>query len=335
MLDYRFPIVQTIETHTEGMPTRIVVDGAPNFPDGSMAEKLAWAESHHNDIRKFLMHEPRGHAAMFGAFLLPPSRSDADYGVIFMSASGFLPMCGHGTIGLAAALVEARLVEVREPITKVRLDTPAGIVVARVRVKGGKAIDVTISNVPSFVVAIGKSVRLAAFGKIIVDIAYGGNFYAIVDVRQLNRALVLSDIDNLMDVGLAIVEAVRDQVPISHPSDRTPVCLRAAMLTEPATPDRPARNLVVKEPGYFDRSPCGTGTSARMAVAHHRGDLAIGEPFIHESILDTRFEGRLTGETDVCGITGVIPEITGRAWITGNSQFTLDPRDSFPTGFAP
>ncbi len=315
------------------MPTRIVVGGVPAIPGSTMSERLAWAEQHLNDIRGFLMNEPRGHAAMFGAILMPAARSDADHGVLFMSASGFVPMCGHGTIGVATVLIEKELVKVVEPLTEIRLDTPAGLVVARVRVTGGRVLDVTFTNVPSFVLAKEVPVEIPTLGSVLVNVAYGGNFYAILDVTQLKLELVLSEVEGLMDLGLAVVDAVRNQVPIRFPGDSANTRLRAAILARPAVGDRPAKNLMVKEPRYFDRSPCGTGTSARMAVAHSSGKLGLDEPFVHESILGTRFEGRLIGTTTVGDVPAVVPQITGRAWITGSSEFTLDRDDPFPTGF--
>jgi proline racemase len=174
--------IRTIETHTEGMPTRIIVGGAPAIPGATMRERFAFADRHLHDLRGLLMNEPRGHAAMFGALLVPAARSDADCGVIYMSASGFVPMCGHGTIGLATALVEKRMVNVRGPVTEVRLDTPAGLVLASVEVVSGKARAVTMTNVPSFVVAEDVRLDIPNFGVATVDVAYGGNFYVILDI---------------------------------------------------------------------------------------------------------------------------------------------------------
>ncbi len=316
------------------MPTRIVVGGTPFIPGKTMRDCHAWAETHLDDLRKFLMQEPRGHAAMFGAVLVPPTRPDAHAGVLFMSASGFLPMCGHGTVGVATTLVERGTVPVSEPVTDVRLDTPAGLVTATVAVQHGRPASVGFTNVPSFVVARDAPVDVPGLGNVTVDVAYGGNFYAIFDISQADLALELPALERLTDLGLAVIEATRRQVPFTHPTDPSTSRLRAAILARPATSDRPAGNLMVKEPRYFDRSPCGTGTSARMALLHSRGELGLHEPFVHESILGTRFEGVLTAETRVGGIHAVVPRITGRAWITGTSSFVLSPDDPFPTGFA-
>jgi proline racemase len=325
--------IRTIETHTEGMPTRIVVGGAPGIPGPTMRERFAFADRHLNDLRGLLMNEPRGHAAMFGALLVPAARSDADVGVIYMSASGFVPMCGHGTIGLATALVEKRMVDVREPVTEVRLDTPAGLVLVSVEVASGKARAVTMTNVPSFVVAEDVRLDIPNFGAATVDVAYGGNFYVILDVAQLGKSLSIEALPDLMDLGIAAIEATRETVPTIHPDDTETTVLKAAVLTEAATATAPAKNLMVKEPRYFDRSPCGTGTSARMALEYRRERLELRQTFEHESILGTVFEGKLLEATKVGEMTAVIPQIKGRAWITGTSEFVVDPSDPFPTGF--
>jgi proline racemase len=326
-------VVRTIETHTEGMPTRIIVGGAPVIPGATMRERLTFADRHLHDLRGLLMNEPRGHAAMFGALLVPAARSDADWGVIYMSASGFVPMCGHGTIGLATTLVEKGMVSVREPVTDMRLDTPAGLVLASVEVASGKARAVTMTNVPSFVVAESIRLDIPDFGAATVDVAYGGNFYVILDVAQLGKSLSIEALPELMDLGLATIKATRESVPTVHPDDTEASVLKAAVLTEAATATGPAKNLMVKEPRYFDRSPCGTGTSARMALEYRKGRLGLRQAFPHESILGTVFEGKLLEETKVGGMTAVVPQIKGRAWITGTSEFVIDPSDPFRTGF--
>ena len=325
--------LQTVDTHAEGMPMRILVSGAPPIPGDTMVARRAWAEANLQDLRGLLMNEPRGHAAMVGAILMPPARKDADFGVVYMSGGGFWPMCGHGTIGVASMIVERKLVEVKEPYTEVRLDTPAGLITTKVRVQDGKALQVTFTNVPSFVIAHEARVEVPGVGPILVDIAYGGNLYVLADMKQYRRQLKLEDLEELTNLGLATIAATRDQVPLKHPWTPAIGPLRSALFTEEAEGNRPAKNLMVKERRYFDRSPCGTGTSARMAVAHSLGRLAIGEALPCESLLGTVFEGRLSGVTEVNGSPAVIPQITGRAWITGTSEFVLDPTDVFPKGF--
>ena len=326
--------IRTVESHTEGMPTRIVVDGAPSIAGDSMRERRIWAAENLNGFRNMLMREPRGHPAMFGAVLLPATRPDADFGVLFMSASGFLPMCGHATMGVATVVVEEGMVEATEPVTEVRLEVPTGLAVAKVSVLAGKVGPVTITGVRSFVTVREAVIEVADIGSVAVDVAYGGNFYAIVDTARLGVPLEFDHRERLTSIGLAVLDAVRAQLPIEHPTDPAVGELKAVLLARAAGTAGPARNMVVKEPRYFDRSPCGTGTSARMALLHSRGELSLDEPFMHESLLGTRFQGRLVGTTQVGPIPAVIPEITGRAWITGSAEYTLDPDDPFPAGFA-
>lgn len=326
-------IINTVESHTEGMPTRVVVGGVPGIPGVSMSERRIWAEQHLGGLCGLLMREPRGHAAMYGAILQPSTRPDADFGVLYISASGFMPMCGHATMGVATVLVETGMHVAAEPVTEVRLDTAAGLVVASLEVEAGRAKRATVSNVPAFVAARDVIVDVPGVGKVVLDIAYGGNFYPIVDVAQLGMDLDRAVQERLTSIGLAIIAAVRDQCPLVHPCDSAQRDLYAVQLVRPATGGRPARNMVVAEPGYLDRSPCGTGTSARMALLHATGQLVSGQTFIHESILGTRFEGRVAGTTEVGSLPAIVPTITGRAWITGTAQFFLDPEDPFPAGF--
>lgn len=325
--------VKTIDTHAEGMPLRVVVDGLPPIPGDSMTDRLAWVRENLEWVRDLLVSEPRGHGPMMYAILMPPARSDADFGVIYMSGGGFWPMCGHGTIGLATVLVERGLLKAEGPFAELRLDTAAGLIVARVRVEGRKALDVTFTNVPSFMLARDARVQVPGFGDISVDLAYGGNVYAMVDVAQLGMRIEPENLNRFIDLGLHIVAATREQVPLRSPTSVNLGALRSSLFTEACAGPRLARNLMVKEPRYFDRSPCGTGTSVRMALAHARGELDLDEPLLCESLIGSRFEGKLIGVATVDGIPAVIPQITGRAWIVGAAEFVLDPRDIFPRGF--
>ncbi|KXU96473.1 hypothetical protein CR51_23075 [Caballeronia megalochromosomata] len=325
--------IRTIETHAEGMPMRVVVAGVREALGKSMSERRAWLQENLNDIRDLLMNEPRGHAAMVGAILMPPARSDADFGVVYMSAGGFWAMCGHGTIGVATAIVDHGMVKVKEPYTEVRLDTPAGLIVTNVRVQDKKAVSVTFTNVPSYVLAHDQPIEISSYGKVPVSVVYGGNLYAVVEAKHLGVKLDPANIEELQDLGMEVVRAAQNRLSYARPTGTDIGPLRSMIFTEEATSDRPAKNLMVKEPRYFDRSPCGTGTSARMALAHHLGRLKLNEPFVHESIIGTRFVGELMSVTDVGGVPAVVPQITGRAWVTGTSEFTLDPTDVFPRGF--
>jgi proline racemase len=325
--------IRTVETHAEGMPMRVVVAGTPEVQGETMIQRKAWLEKNLDHVRELLMNEPRGHAAMVGSILMPPARPDADFGVVYMSAGGFWAMCGHGTIGVATAIADRGMVKVTEPYTEVRLDTPAGLIVTKVGVQNKRAVSVTFTNVPSYVLTHDSGVNIPGFGPVPVSVVYGGNLYAVVDASQFGVKLEPTNIEELTNLGMTIIKASQEQLTINYPPGTNIGPLRSMIFTEEAIADRPAKNLMVKEPRYFDRSPCGTGTSARMALAYHTGTLSLDEPFIHESIIGTRFVGQLTGVTEIGGVSAVIPQITGRAWITGTSEFTLDPSDVFPQGF--
>jgi proline racemase len=311
-----------VDSHTEGMPTRVVTGGVGTIPGATMLERKLHFERELDDLRLLLMREPRGHSAMSGAILQPPTRDDADWGVLFIEVSGLLPMCGHGTIGVASVLVETGMVEVREPETVVRLDTPAGLVEARVAVEGGRARSVTLRNVPSFLLERDRRV-----GDVVCDIAFGGNFYALVPAAQAGVEVDPARADELIARGLDLMAAVNAGGAPVHPEDPRISGCRHVVFHDGN------RNATAIHPGWLDRSPCGTGTSARMAALHARGELAIGEAFVNESVIGTRFTGRLVEETRVGSFAAVIPEITGRAWLTGMGQYLLDAEDPFPAGF--
>ena len=267
------------------------------------------------------------------SILQPPTRPDADWGVVYIEVSGCLPMCGHGTIGTATVLVETGMVEVTEPETVIRLDTPAGLVIARVHVKGARAKSVTIENVPSFVTELDAIIEVPGVGAVRYDMAYGGNFYAIVELSELGRAFGKEHAPELLELGLSIMNAINTTNPPTHPENPAIDHVNHVQLVAADSTAQFSRHAMAIYPGWFDRSPCGTGTSARVAQLVARGQLAIGEPLINESIIGTRFTGRAIGTTTVSGIPAILPEITGRAWITGTSQHMLAPDDPFPAGF--
>ncbi|WP_222623380.1 proline racemase family protein [Streptomyces armeniacus] len=362
-----------VDSHTEGMPTRVVTGGLGVIPGATMAERRTYFLTHLDHLRELLVNEPRGHGAMSGAILQPPVLPEADWGVLFIEVSGCLPMCGHGTIGVATVLVETGMVDVVEPVTRVRLDTPAGLVTADVAVQEGRARAVTIENVPAFALETGAALEVPGWGRVGYDMAYGGNFYAMVPLEELGIPFEKTAKDRMLQAGLAVMAAINDQTRPVHPADPGIGGCKHVQFTAPGTPGaaaaagtpeaaaagtpraapgasgagagRPgaaaaargggsdARNAMVIHPGWFDRSPCGTGTSARMAQLHARGELPLGRDFVNESLLGTRFTGRLVAETEVAGVPAVVPTVTGSAWITGMGQYLLDPSDPFPRGF--
>jgi proline racemase len=323
-----------VDSHTEGMPTRVITGGLGPIPGSSMQERRLYFEQHLDELRLLLMREPRGHAAMSGALLQPPTRPDADWGVLFVEVSGLLPMCGHGTIGVATVLVECGMVAVSEPETVIRLDTPAGLVEATVMVSEGRAERVRLRNVPAFVAALDATVHVDSLGPISYDMAYGGNFYALIAATAVGLEPVPSSAQELIARGLEIISAINESALPVHPVDPAIRGCKHVVFHAPGRDGADARNATAIHPGWLDRSPCGTGTSARMAALHARGELALGQEFVNESIIGSRFTGRLLEEMSLGSVPAVVPEVSGRAWITGMSQYLLDPTDPFPAGFS-
>lgn len=331
-------VLHTVESHTEGMPTRVVTGGVGVLPGDTMFDRRRWFMANRDGLRRFLMNEPRGHAAMSGAILQPPTRPDADFGVLYIEVSGCLPMCGHGTIGVATVLVETGMVDVVEPVTTIRLDTPAGLVVAEVHVEDGAARAVTIRNVPSFLQRRDATVEVKGFGAVTYDLAFGGNYYAILPIEQLGvpfERTPASAKQRVLDAGLAIMDAINEQDRPVHPENPEISVCHHVQLVAPGSDARHSRHAMAIHPGWFDRSPCGTGTSARVAQLHARGELPLGADLVNESFIGTRFVGRAVEETTVgpARLPAVVPTVTGRAWITGTAQYHLDPTDPFPEGF--
>ncbi|MET8612938.1 proline racemase family protein [Streptomyces misionensis] len=325
--------ISAVDSHTEGMPTRVVTGGVGPVPGDTMAERRRHAVRHLDELRRFLVDEPRGHAAMSGAILQPPTRPDADWGVLYIEVSGFLPMCGHGTIGVATVLVETGMVAVTEPETVVRLDTPAGLVEARVAVRDGRAERVTLRNVESFALELDATVKVPGVGDVRYDMAYGGNFYAIVELDRLGLPFDRAHKEEILAAGLAVMRAVNERNRPVHPVDPHISGCKHVQFLAPGSTARHSRNAMAIHPGWFDRSPCGTGTSARMAQLNARGQLPLHTEFVNESFIGTRFTGRLVAAAEVGGLPAVVPEFSGRAWITGTANYLLDPSDPFPHGF--
>ncbi len=326
-------VITAVDSHTEGMPTRVVTSGFGELPGDTMADRRRFAIQERDHVRRFLMHEPRGHSAMSGAVLQRPTRPDADVGIVFIEVSGCLPMCGHGTIGAATVLVETGMVEVDEPTTVIHFDTPAGLVRASVDVREGHAASVTISNVPAYLHLRDATVEVPGIGQVQLDLAWGGNFYAIVPAASLSLRVDPSLHDRLIGAGLDVMRAGNEQLEFCHPEDPTVDECRHVILTEPGDSEVSGRAATAIQPGWLDRSPCGTGTSARMAQLHARGQLGLDQDYVHASVIGSRFVGRLIGTTTVGDFDAVLPTFCGRAWITGLASYLLDPDDPYPTGF--
>ncbi|MEA1963922.1 MAG: proline racemase family protein [Candidatus Aerophobetes bacterium] len=325
-------MITAVDSHTAGEPTRIVTGGFPYIPGNDMQKKREWMAKNKDYLRKMLMWEPRGHRDMFGAVITEPVSDDADVGVIFMHNGGYEDMCCHGSIGAVTVLVETGMVE-RENSTRkekeVILDTPAGKIYSRAKIENGKVREVAIRNVPSFFYS-SAGIKVKTVGEVPVDIAYGGNFFALVNAKSLHTKIELKEIRKLIEFGLDIRETVNNEVDIVHPATGK---RGKVSLTEIFEETSPPRNAVVFGPGQVDRSPCGTGTCARMATLHAHKRLKVGQMYKYRSIIGTEFYGKIVKETEVGDYEAIVPEVTGSAYITGLQQFVMDEEDPFKYGF--
>lgn len=327
-------ILNAIDTHTAGEPTRIITKGVPTISGKTMMEKKEYMEEHLDWLRRAVMLEPRGHANMFGAILTEPVHQDADIGIIFMDAGGYLNMCGHGTIGTSMAAVETGMVPKVEPITKVRLDAPAGLVEASVQVVDGKAQSVTITNVPSFLYQQDVKITTPMLGEVTFDIAFGGSFFALIKSDYFGYDILPEHSEELMNQALELREMINREIKVFHPLQPHIKTVDLIEIYGPAVSDQAdARNVVIFGDRQIDRSPCGTGTSAKMATLCAKGKLAIGEEFVYESITGTMFKGKIISKTKVGEFDAYVPQITGSAWITGFNQFVIDDSDPVKYGF--
>jgi 4-hydroxyproline epimerase len=323
-----------IDGHTCGNPVRLVSGGAPLLHGSTMLERRAHFEAEYDWIRTGLMFEPRGHDVMSGSILYPPTRDDCDIAILFIETSGCLPMCGHGTIGTVTMAIEQGLVNPKTPGV-LRLDTPAGLVIAEYRQEGDYVEEVRITNVPSFLYAEGLAVDCPGLGEITVDIAYGGNFYAIIDPQENFTDMGDFSAGELIAMSRVVRERLNERYSFVHPGNADISGLRHIQWTgAPTVEGADGRNAVFYGEKAIDRSPCGTGTSARMAQLHGKGKLKVGDDFAHESIIGSIFNGRVEMETDVAGTPAIVPSIGGWARQTGFNTIFIDDRDPFRHGFS-
>lgn len=325
--------IKAIDSHTMGEPTRVIYDGFPDLPGDTMMMKKAYLTEHYDHLRSALMLEPRGHRDMFGALLTEPVHKEADFGVIFMDSGGYLNMCGHGSIGTASVIVETGMKEVTEPYTEVLLDTPSGLIRAQVHVVDGKAREVSILNVPSFLYLERQQVTLPGWGNIRFDISFGGSFFALVDAEEAGIALDAANIGRLQDLGMALLSEINQTISVKHPFLDIHTVDLVEFYAHTTTRQANMKNCVVFGEGQVDRSPCGTGTSAKLASLYTRGELKLGEEFVYESITGSVFRAVATQETEVGGFRAIVPQITGSAYLTGISQWILDETDPQVYGF--
>lgn len=326
-------VINTIDTHTCGEPTRTIVGGLIKIPGKTMEEKMEYMAKDNDWIRKFICYEPRGNEVMSGTIITEPCNPAADVGVLYFEVGGWMPMCGHDTIGVGTALVEMGLVEVTEPVTCITLDTPAGLVKLSITVEKGRAVSVTFVNAPACVLRRDVVVNTSEYGEVRMDVAYGGNIYAIIPAESVGLTIDPAKASEIIKAGNSIKKDINEQIEVCHPLISFENHVTHVEFYETTEKKDLIKNAVVIPPGALDRSPCGTGTSAKLSVLAAKGEIKKGESFIHESIIGSRFTCKYVEDSKVGHLDAVIPEVTGRAWVTGMNTFILEPDDIFPEGF--
>lgn len=339
-------MIQAVDVHAEGEPGRVIVGGVLDMPGETMYAKMVYLRDHADDLRRRMLREPRGYPALCCNLILPPTQPEADAGFVIMEQTEYPGMSGSNTICVATVLLETGMLPMREPVTELTLEAPAGLIQVRAACTNGKVTRVTFRNVPAFAAHLDARIDVPQIGPVTVDVAYGGMFYVIADAEPLGLRLVPEEGREIVRVSEMIKAAAREQLPVVHPTNAGFAGVTIAQLSgPPADAVNHRRNVVTVSTGAFDwnrpatwtgvidRSPCGTGTCAKMASLYARGALALHEDFRHEGILGTVFTGRLVEETTAGSYPAVIPTLSGQAWITGLSSYTLDPGDPFPDGF--
>lgn len=340
-------MVPSVDVHAEGEPGRVVISGNLAVRGSTMAERLAFCVEHLDDLRNLLLREPRGHPAMCGVLVMPPVTETADMSIVVLEQGGFRPMSGSNTMCAVTAVLETGALPMTASETVVRIDTATGLVEAVARTDGTKVVDVQVRNVPSWVEHLDHEIEVPEYGRVMADIAFGGQFYVQAPASAMGVELGSHDAPSLVRAGIALLACAREQVAVRHPHEPALNLVNLAMLHGPSDQDGiSARNSVIlptgkmdgRRPetwrGTLDRSPCGTGTSARMACLHARGKLDLNVPFVHQGVMGTTFEGMLHDELTVAGRRAVVPSIRGRAWVTGINQHVLHPTDPFPRGYS-
>jgi len=326
--------IETIDAHTAGEPLRIVLSGLPEIKGATILEKRRYMKENLDHYRTALMFEPRGHADMYGCIITPPVTSEADFGVVFMHNEGYSTMCGHGIIAVTKVVLETGMFEMVEPVTQIKIDSPAGLITSHARIKDGKVESVYFHNVPSFLYKKDLTVDVPSLGKINFDIAYGGAFYAYVKADQLGLSMHEREFRELIEKGMLVKHAVMENFEIKHPFDDDLSFLYGTIFYgAPLTENSDSRNVCIFAEGEVDRSPTGTGVSARAALHYAKKELKFNEPMIIESIIGTKFSTKVISETIFGEHEAVIPEVEGNAFITGKNVFYINPADPLQKGF--
>jgi proline racemase len=326
-------VIHCVDAHAEGEPSRVVVGGVLDVPGETMLDKLRHLERERDALRRLLLFEPRGSAPLSADLVLPSANPEAEAGFVIMESCSYEGMSGTNTINTATVLLETGMLAMVEPVTTITLEAPAGLVRVSADCAGGSCERITFENVPSFATHLDAPVQVEGLGELRVDVAYGGAFCAFVDADALGYAIVPDEARELAELGERIRPAVIDQLEITHPLEPALGVLSFVVFTAPPRAGGHARNATVVAPGRLDRSATGTATSARLAVLAARGEVEDGAELVNESVISTRFVGRIVGRTRVGASEAIVPAVSGRAWITGFHQLVVDPADPFPEGF--
>lgn len=326
--------VRTLDAHTGGEPLRIYLDGYGPIPGATILDKQAYCREHLDHLRRATVWEPRGHADMYGCIVTEATTTDGDFGVIFTHNEGYSSMCGHGIIAVTTALLETGALPAQAPETCLRIDSPAGRITAYARIEDGRVTSVYFHNVPSYVAELDARIAVPGVGEVRYDLAFGGAYYAFVDAREIGLDTGPDNAAALIQAGRAIKHAVMESRVIEHPEDAALGFLYGTIFIDEARSEEAgSRNVCIFADGELDRSPTGTGVSARAAIHHARGELKPGESMVVESIVGSRFRTAVHAELDYYGHSAVIPEVEGQAFITGRQEFLIDPDDPFAHGF--
>jgi len=339
-------MITAVEAHAEGEPGRVIIGGMPHMPGASVYEKMRWMQDNADDIRLMMLREPRGHPALCCNVIVPPCDPRADAGFIIMEQTEYPPMSGSNTICVTTVLLETGIVPMVEPVTELVLEAPAGVLKVRAECRDGKVTKVTFRNVPAFVVHLDAMIEVPGHGTSKVDIAWGGMFFVIAEAAQYGIEITPENGATMVRLSEALRASAAEQLPVVHPDNPGITGPTIAQLTAPANaPGTDGRGAITVSTGAFDpdrpealtgildRSPCGTGTCAKMAVLHARGQLAVGQDYVNAGPMGTTFTGRIVEETQVGPYKAVVPELSGQGWIYGTSNWSLDPSDPFPQGY--
>jgi trans-L-3-hydroxyproline dehydratase len=326
--------ITAIDAHTGGEPFRVIIDGFPELKGNTILERRRYAKENYDHLRTALMWEPRGHADMYGCILTPPVTPNADFGILFIHNEGFSTMCGHGIIGIATVVLETGMLPITSPITKIKIDSPAGLITAYAHIENGHVKSVSFHNVPSFVAELDAIVDVPELGKVRYDLAFGGAFYAYVDVKDVDITCSPNDFRPLIEKGMAIKRAVMQSHPIEHPFEKDLGFLYGTIFVGPPTQaDSQSQNVCIFAEGEVDRSPTGTGVSGRLAIHHRRGEIKLNESILIESIIGSKFSGKVIEETTFGPYPAIVPEVEGDAQITGRNELWINPNDPLKDGF--